>query len=224
MANKITEHAFEYGGNKYFRGNAHNITLGCFGEKKDPIGAKAHLDVQNRIDADKLATRVRYNTTASIDWSDAKKGDVEVNGSLKIFGIGIKAAVKGDYNKARSAKLKLMSFAIDEGKLKSMLNTDAGGARYFLAKEGADGRVCSEVWVVAEGELAEHFDNSTSVTVGVNAAVAGLEVTASGGKAGSQTILLEEGVTFAYKLHKVKDWQNGKAQIGDMEADFKGMN
>jgi hypothetical protein len=49
-----------------------------------------------------------------------------------------------------------------------------------------------------------------------------LSVTVTGGKHGSQTVTLSKGTTFAYKLHKVKDWNKGKTQIENLEADYKG--
>lgn len=222
MSTKITDNYFLFGVNKYFRGNAINQFMGTYGEKKDPIGAKAYLDPQNRILTEYLAPRVRFNTTAEIDWSQTSKADVEAEGLVKFFGLGADASVSASYEKVKSAKLKLLSFAIDEGPLKTMLNQDADGARKFLADEGSDGRVVSEIWVLADGELAEHFQTSGSISVSVDAGTKGLNVKASGGSAGSQTIQLDRS-TFAYKLHKVKDWNKGKTVIEDLEADWKGI-
>ena len=39
MGTNVTVNYFEYGVNKYFRGNAHIVALCTYGEKKDPIGA-----------------------------------------------------------------------------------------------------------------------------------------------------------------------------------------
>ena len=223
MESKITKHYFEYAGNKYFRGNAYAVDLAAFGEKKDPVGAKAHIDVQGHVAAKNLEGCVRNTTTAKVDWSQFSQADVEAEGALKIFGVKGKAAVSGNYEQARSARLELINFTIDETPLKKMLNDDAAAARKFLADEGNDGRIVSEVWVVAEGELAEQFATSGSLSVAAGKTGKGLEVTATGGKSGAVTILLEEGTAFAYRLHKVKNWKNGKTEIENMEADFKGM-
>ena len=222
METKITKHFFEYGTNKYFRGNAHSVDLASYGEKKDPVGAQAHLDVQDQVAVENLSGRVRYNTTAKVDWAQTTKAEVEGAGLLKFFGLNGKAAMALKYEDAKSARLELVNFAIDEGPLKTMLNKDAGAARNFLAEEGNDGRIVSEVWVVVDGELAEHFATSGSISVSANGSGKGLALTAKGGKAGTQTIVLEKGTTFAYKLHKVKDWNKGKTVIEDLEADFKG--
>jgi hypothetical protein len=222
METKITKHFFEYATNKYFRGNAYAVDLGCFGEKKDPPGAKAHLDVHDRVAVDNLNGRVHYNTTARVDWAQTTKAEAEGEGILKFFGLNGNAAMDLKYENAKSAKLQLVNFAIDEGPLKTMLNKDAGAARNFLAGEGNDGRIVSEVWIVVDGELAEHFATSGSISLSANGAGQGLALTAKGGKQGTQTIALERGTTFAYKLHKVKDWNKGKTVIEEMDADYKG--
>jgi len=51
-----------------------------------------------------------------------------------------------------------------------------------------------------------------------------MNVTAKGGTHGTQTITLSKGTVFAYKLHKVKDWNKDKTQVLGMEADYKGMS
>jgi hypothetical protein len=51
-----------------------------------------------------------------------------------------------------------------------------------------------------------------------------LELTATGGTHGSQTVAISAGMTFAHLLHKVKEWNKGKTQIENMEDDRKGMN
>jgi hypothetical protein len=71
--------------------------------------------------------------------------------------------------------------------------------------------------------LAEHVEMYGKSSLSANAKGAELQVTVTGGKYGSETITLSPGTTFAYKLHKVKDWNKGKTQIEDMEADYQGM-
>jgi hypothetical protein len=218
----ITENAFEYGTQKYFRGNAHLVELGTFGEKKDPIGAKAYVDPYDRVKADYLTDRVIKGKPVAVDWTQTSKAAVEVNGPVSVFGMQAEAAVAFTYEKIKSANLKLFNLSVDEHPLITMLNKDANAARNFLAEEGNDGRIISEVWVVMEAQLSEQFDTSGSVKVAAKGV--DISVTASGGKYGSQTITLSKGSIFAYKLHKVKDWNKGKTQIENMEADYKGMN
>lgn len=222
MAVDITAHKFEIGSQGYFRGNAHLVELGTFGEKKDPIGAKAYIDPQNKVKREFLVDRVKKGKPVAVDWGRTSKAELEVNGPIPVFGLDLDVAASFSYEKVKSANLKLFNLSVDEGPLKAMLNQDAGGARQFLAEEGRDGRIASEVWVVMEAQLAEQFDTASSLKVTVKGP--DLDVTASGGKHGTQTITLSKGSVFAYKLHKVKKWNNGKTRIEDMEADYKGMS
>jgi hypothetical protein len=105
-----------------------------------------------------------------------------------------------------------------------MLNNDAIGARNYLADEGKDRRIVSEVWIVIEAELSEHFATSGSISASINADGKSLEVTAKGGKHGTQTITLSEGSTFTYSLYKVKEWNKDKTETKNMEDDYKGMS
>jgi hypothetical protein len=220
MSTKITDHFFEYGSQKYFRGNAHLVEMATYGEKKDPVGNEAYLDPQNKVSRDHVASRVTQGLTVAIDWSQTTQAEVEVNGTLKVFGVGVSTAVSYSYSKVKSAKVKLYNLYINEGPLKTMLNTDANGARNFLADEGNDGRIVGECWIVMDATLAEHFETSGSIITGVS--VGDLKVTAKGGKSGTQTITLSAGSVFAYKMYKVKSWNSGKTQIENLEADYYG--
>lgn len=74
-------------------------------------------------------------------------------------------AFNGSYSKAKSAHLKLVKFVFDEGPLQKTLNQHAGRALNYFKAEGRDGRFVHEVWVAMEAELANHFENSTSIEV-----------------------------------------------------------
>lgn len=222
MATKVTEHYFEFGVHKYFRGNAHLVEIGTYGEKKDPIGVKAYLDPQNKVKREHLEGRVDKGQPVSVNFSQTTQAELEVNGPVKVFGLNLNVAATYNYSKTQSANLRVYNLSIPEGKLQAMLNNDATGARNYLADEGSDGRIVSEVWVVMEAELAEHFDTSGAIMVTENGV--DLNITAKGGTQGTQTITLSAGTTFAYKLHKVKKWSNNKTKIEDMEADYKGMS
>jgi hypothetical protein len=199
------------------------VQIGGYGEKKDPIGAQAYLDVQNQVKSEHLAGRVKFNTAIRVVWSETTQADVEVNGQMKVFGLGVAVAAGMPYARAVEDRVDLVNFSIAEGPLTRMLIEDADGALKFLAGEGGDGRIVSEVWVVMAAELSAHFSVSPSIDVSVGLGGSELAVTASGGRQGTQTVRLSPGTTFAYKLHKVKTWNQGKTRIVDMEADYKGM-
>lgn len=220
MSTKITDDYFEYGSHKYFRGNAHILQIGSYGEKKDPAGAKSYIDPENKVNSDFLAVRVIKGTSISVDWSQTNQTTFGINGALKFFGKDGKLNTNGSYEKVKSAKLKLINFYMDETPLKLMLNKDAGAAKAFMADEGNDARIVSEVWVAMEAELAEKIDNSTSGSLSITGDEFGLQVKISHSKSGSTSITLSPGTTFAYKSHKVKNWTDHKTQIDNLEADY----
>lgn len=116
MTIKITDHLFQYGSDKFFRGSAYKMELGTFGEKKDPIGPKAYLAVEGKIRASHLAERpIHQGKPMEIDWSSVQKAALEANGTLKFFGIGVNGGTSFDYEYAKKAKLKLINYWINEG-------------------------------------------------------------------------------------------------------------
>lgn len=223
MATKIAEHYFEYGTLKYFRGNAHLVEIGSYGEKKDPIGPQAYLDPQAKVKSEHLESRVKCGVPVKIDWNEVSKAGLEAQADLKFFGLGKKGAVSFNHQKAKDAKLELVNLVINELPLEAMLNHDADGARNYLAEEGNDGRIVSEVWIVVDAELGQHFAAYGESSASVQAFGSSLEVTVTGGKHGAQTVTPSAGSTFAYKFHKVKKWNKGKTEIEGMEADYHGM-
>ena len=225
MSIKITKHYFQFGIHKYFRGNAHELELGHYGQKKDPIGAKAWLAPHDKIKPVHMKGRVKFNTRTQIAWNEVTSADLDTGGALTYYGINFSGAKSFSHSHAKSAKLELISLSIDEGPLEDMINADRP-ARKEMADEGNDARIVSEVFMVVEAELAEHFQTYGRTTAGVEVkAVNGdAQLTVSGGVRGTQSIVLSKGTTFAYRLHKITDWNKGKTQVEDVDPDYKGMS
>jgi hypothetical protein len=218
----VTSSSFKYGTISYFRAKAENVEMGSYGEKKTPFGSAAYLSVQNKVKSEYLDGRVRFATRCEIDWSKQSQVAVEAN-DISYFALNLKGALSGSYSKAKSASLDLVKFVIDEGPLKTMLNTDASGARNYLRDEGGDGRIVAEIWVVMEAKLAEHFQTSGSISVSGTVNGVSADITASGGSQGTQTITIAKGTTFAYLLFKVKSWNSDKTRVEDLEDDTVGL-
>jgi hypothetical protein len=158
-------------------------------------------------------------TMVAISFSNYSQASIEVNGQIPVFGVGVSVGAAFTYAQLKTANLKLYNLFITEGSLKTCLNTQASGARNFMKDEGGDARVVSEVWVVMEADLAEHFQSSVVTSAAVGSL---LNVTATGGSEGTQTISLAAGTTFAYKSHKVSKWDGD--MVDDLEADYYGMS
>ena len=219
MSLKITGTCFKNAdGLKYFRKGAMEVRLGSFGEKKEPVLEANYLQVAGTVKAQSLMKRkVEKSTTVTVDWSKTTWADVALDGKLRVFGLNLKIAGQYNYEKVKSAKCRLFFLSLSTDQVKYLLN-DADNARQNLANEGADGRIVSGIWVVVEATLGEQFDSVGTLSVsdeGEN-----VKLTASGGKHGTQTITLEPGATFAYRLAKVKDWNKGKTKVEEVEQDY----
>ena len=224
MSTKVTKNFFEYGNMKYFRGNAHLVSIGTYGEKKDPIGARAYLEPEDDVSREHLESRVKYGTRVKVDWNAVTQADFSTGAKLKFFGLGKKVAMDLELENARSAKLELINLSIADGPLKSLLNNDAGAARNYLADEGKDSRIVSEVWVVMDAQLAQHFATHAGGNLAVKAVNGSIDVSVSGGSSGTQTVSISKNTAFAYKCHKVTKWNKGKTLVEEMDPDYKGMD
>jgi hypothetical protein len=224
MTIKITDHLFQYGSDKFFRGSAYKMELGTFGEKKDPIGPKAYLAVEGKIRASHLAERpIHQGKPMEIDWSSVQKAALEANGTLKFFGIGVNGGTSFDYEYAKKAKLKLINYWINEGPMKACLNNDADTVRLAMFDEGNDARVVNEIVIAVTAELAEELDRNFSSSADVTFAGNELSLSVAVGSSSSTTITLGEGTCFAYRMYKVKKWDRKNKLIEDLEDDNKGM-
>jgi hypothetical protein len=207
-------------GNRYFRRNAPSVEVGSHGKKKEPITQANSLAVEGHIKYDLLDGKIRDDPSVEIDWESESKADVEAHVELYFVLDGTSTF---NYETAKQAHLKLKRFYIEQGALQRVLNNDANKVREAMKDEGNDARVCSSIWVVMSGEIAERFD--TSKTSEVSGTVSeGLSVTVQGGAewSGSETITFSRGTVFAYGLHKVTDWDGDV--INDMTPDWQSFN
>lgn len=222
---KIKDHYFEYENMKYFRDNASALKLGTYGEKKDPVGTKSYVDPHANVQAEYLTSEVVTGPIiATIAWSETNKNDFEINGNVKYFGIKGELHLDGSYEKARDANLVLARFLIIGNQLEKLLNTKASGAKKYLAEEGNDTRIVTNVWIAMEGTLGETVSNATSVTIGAAKSGTDVEISFGNSKTGTTRITLSPGTTFAYALHKVKNWTDHKSTVEKVEVDYYGMS
>jgi hypothetical protein len=122
-------------------------------------------------------------------------------------------------NRIRGTVLTVPTAKERQGDFSDLLNVDAVNARKCLKDEGADGRIVTGIWCVVQAELAESFDTAASFSAESVSSV--LKLTASGGMHGTQSITLEKGSVFSYRLSKVKDWDGDK--VAEIEHDYSGL-
>jgi len=204
-------------GLKYFRKGAIEVHLGSTGQKKQPLLSANYLEVTLTAKAEYLKGRVEKSKTVAIDWSRTTAGDI--GATIPVFQLGAVFSPSLTYTQAKSFNGKLFFASLSTAQVKRLLNTDAVHARQCLKDEGADGRIVTGVWCVLQAELAASFDTAASFSAASVASV--LKLTVSGGTHGAQSITLEKGAVFAYRLSKVKDWDGDT--VADIEHDYSGL-
>ena len=224
---KLTKHMVEINGMKYFRGNAHLVNLGTVGKKYDPIGAKAYLDPERNINRDKIEAYIKdQNYAVDINFSKYTQGDLEVNGKVKVYGVKLSGSSSYSYSKLKTAKLSLLNFHLNEAQLKRLINNNSSVFN-FLKNEGNDARIVSEIWIVVEAEIAEAVDLSRTINVGAKFNKNNkLDVQFNLKSGKNHTISISTGSVFAYKMHKVKDYDKRRkkaTKVTDLTVDYKGM-
>lgn len=220
----ISKNTLKIGNLKYFRTGADALRLGDYGRKYDSaLNANTYVAPEGRIPPALLKGHVRFLSSQQISWAAQKAADVEANGKLHVFGLGLKTATAASYDDAKRYNLVLLKFSIIEGELKELLNGPARAAREYLETERKDGRVVSTIYLAVKGDYAEHVQNSVKKTVSVDAGTAELEFTASGGSSGEQTIVFGKKAVFAYGTHRVTDWNRGRTVVENMDDDMPGM-
>jgi len=208
-------------GNRYFRRNSSSVSVGAFGEKKEPWTEANYLSVDGHMRYEFLDGKLKQDPAVSIDWNGTSQADIGA-AVTTFFDVG---GVLGTFSseKARSAQLKLVRFHVDANPLENVLNSQARTVRDQMKDEGNDARICSSAWVVVSAELGQRFATATAIKVEATT-TQGLKITAQGGKtwSGSESIVLGAGTVFAYGLHKVKKWDGERVE--DLEDDWQSLN
>lgn len=217
----IGENHVSYGGNKYFRRNAHKVELCSHGRKKEPLLAVNYMSVSAKIARRHLENvPIKSDGPIEVNWSEVTEDEFNQWGSLKFFGMNASAAETVTLQTATQQNLKLMCFWINENPLIKCLNNDANSVRQAMADEGKDARIVSSILIITDAQLAEHFASHSATSLTVTGDAADFGITAGTGRVGSRTINLVEGTALAYGLRRVGKWSKGKSQIERMEHDW----
>ena len=219
----LTKGRFVYGGRKYFRGKAENISFASFGQKKTPFLGIPYLAVENTVtrrNLDKMKSQIKISAPISIDWGRYTSADVNVG--IKYLTVA-GASAGFNHKVAKRAKLKLVKIYMHEGPLKTLLNNHAPGARKFMAAEGRRARIVSEVFVVMAAKLASKVSNCGSLSgYGTPDGSLMIELDTKVCNTNMSKIKIPADTTFAYGMHFVKEWNVKTRKVRDMEDDNVG--
>jgi hypothetical protein len=213
--NKVEDNHLKYNGFDYFRGNAENIKLGSYGEKKKPLTKTNYLEVQATLPAANMP-KIQNALIVKIDYASQNKNDffASINVS-KVFGMSTDAA----WDSLKAGKLKLVKFTIDNTHMTTDVN-NSPAALNRIRDYGGDARVVNQVFVVLKASEASLVTSGGSLDV----TIAGNSLKVTVGGTSGQYVTLAPGSTFAYGLLKVADWAKGKDKIEKMTDDQWSLN
>lgn len=210
---------FKEGGISYFRGNAENVQLGSYGDKKTPATSMNYLSVDDVIP---LGRRIKAEKVQVLDINTTKtsKHDLFANLSdvTKVFGVSADVAWK----KVKSRQLKLVKFVIANNDIMAAANRSSKSLRALKAR-GKGARIANQLFVILSAESAEAFERSSSVDVSATNGKIKLSAGGSSSSSGNKNVTLSKGSTFAYGLVKLH-WAKGKKRIESVDPDQYGLN
>ena len=215
MANVVVkENHLTFGGKKYFRGGAEDVTLGAYGDKSTPLFGQNYLEVKNRIPGGLF--HIEKATIAEIDFARSDKGGFAAN--VKVAGVA-RGGTKVGYNMLHAGELKLVKLTV----LPQEMMDAANNAPKHLAnldRYGKGARIAHQIFVVLEAREAREFTRNSAFEVSVKKGVLKITAKASRSVSGEVVVTVEPGATFAYLLLRPK-WRKGK--IRDVVDDQWGL-
>jgi hypothetical protein len=211
----VKDNHLNFNGINYFRGNAEEVQLGSYGEKRTPLTKMNYLEVKGRIPSANMAKAT--STVVEIDATKMSKTDFKAD--IKAIIKGVPVNLKGDaaFKKLVNNELKLVKFSVLNNAMKVAVNKSPGALKN-LEHYGKDARIAHQIFVVMEAKLATKYDNDVSVNLSAGAGP--MKVSLGGGHSsiGETTVQISAGTTFAYLLVSI-DWNDKKTKVADLDDD-----
>ena len=82
---RVSKHTFVYNGERYFRDKSEDVLMCSYGEKEDPLGTKASLNVTNHVDREPAEGQGPLRHHRGHRLEPQSQVDVETEGRLKYF-------------------------------------------------------------------------------------------------------------------------------------------
>jgi hypothetical protein len=199
---KVKKDEFQLNGLDYWRNNAHAVSLGDFGDKRNPIGRSAWFEPSGCVRAGKL--KVKRLGSISVDSSRQTKLDFLAGVKLaKVFPLG-KAEV--GFDEIVNRKLALECFEVEAADMVRAIN-QLPALREKLKDLGEDARVCTSTFVVVNYEMSREFASAASIEASIDVQGVTLEPKLSGGGNGKTRLTMDEGMVLAYGIAK-PEWDH----------------
>lgn len=211
----VKDNHLNFNGVNYFRGNAEEVELGSYGEKRKPLTKMNYLEVKGRIPIPNIAKA--KSTVVEIDESKMSKNDFKATVSAIIKGVPVKLTGDAAFKKLTNNELKLVKFSVMNNDLKAALNKSPG-ALNNLENYGKDARIAHQIFVVMDAKLATKYDNDVSVDLTVGKGPVEATLSGSNASIGETTVQISAETTFAYLLASI-DWNDKKTKAEDLDDD-----
>jgi len=218
---KIRKNHILFNGIRYFRGNAEEIQVGSYGEKRTPSTAK-YLENKGYITI--LTSAIEQPTSVEISSFECTEADFNANGSDIYKGVAIDGEIEVNYEDASSAEVKLVKFSLPASSMAEYANVD-DNALEDLREYGNKARIAHQIWVVMEAELADAVVHSTDTVISVSRGRMEFKLHGKFTSSSVTTVTISAGTTFAYLLAKPRwDYHKKKKrnEIVDLDDDQWG--
>lgn len=209
-----------YANRKFYTTGADSVRIGSYGEKERPLLSPNRLKRWKDIDIPPAS----LDEVLTVDIDFERSNEAALKGAIEENLIG-EARAEGTYEKLRSGDLKLMKLAIAAGDMIDHVNALPDVLEKLLEYRASD-RVCHEVFVVMQAELAEQMAAAGKVRVEGSGGGMDVEAEVGGGGGGRMSLTISSGATFAYAMFKPKwnrPWYQTATRIQDYTSDYYGL-
>ena len=214
------DNCLKFMGSKFFVPNAEFTTMGCYGEKADPIGKPGKLEVKDHLPVAKISSKIKVLPPILLDSASSSRGDFtsQVSGSLKV--VNFSGSLGATYDGMSAQKLKLVQLFMEENDVKDAAN-NSPKALDNLDAYGGDARIVYCLFVIGEASWTDSFTAGSSFSASADAAgIIAIKASGGGSVSGKNTLVLSPGMPLAYGMLKL-DWKDKK--IKNTHVDEVGM-
>lgn len=218
MSLVVKDNHVSFMGTDYFTGNAQQVRVGTWGEKKTPVFGMNKIEPGGHLLASKLKGRLQMKGPFTFDSASVSKTEFDKAVSATFKVIGIEIGHSALYEELKRQHLKFVNVFVEREPMRHALN-ESPNALDTLARYGNDARVVHSTLVVMEASLATSVAGAANFDVSADAAGI-LSVKASGGTTvkGRDTLTLPPRTAFGYVLLKL-DWNKKKDHVDGVDVD-----
>ena len=218
----IKKNHMKVNGLRYYKANAHNVTLGDWGDKKTPVTQANYLEQKGSF-----KSAVKAVTVSRFKMSQAGATQANVIGNVKVPALGLGLSGNDLFKKLKSGQYEFMEIAIRNKVQKFRNDANKQKGKINQLKQSDKHRIVSSIIVVISGSEAQkmglsHQGKFNGTWNGVK-----LVVQSDVKSVSARTYTPGAGNVYAYMLDKITWDQKKKSKrkkIMDLDHDQHGIN